>query len=117
MSHWSALPGRRKAPHQSRQGSAPCHIKRYKVMHMHHLGGLVGSKSMVTALFAHEIAQMISSKVGIRADYIDVYPSGNGCWDASLRAVPNVWTPAKKADVKQLARAFKAIYGLKRAAG
>jgi hypothetical protein len=71
---------------------------------------------MVTALFAHEIAQQIASKVGIRADYIDVYRSGSS-WDASLRAVPNVWTPAKNADVKQLARALKAIYSLKKATG
>jgi hypothetical protein len=70
---------------------------------------------MATALFAHEIAQQIAAKVGIRAEYIDVYPAGSD-WDTSLRAVPGVFTPAKNTDVKQAARAFKAIYTLKKAA-
>jgi hypothetical protein len=57
-------------------------------------------KSMATALFADEIAHQISAKVGIRAEYIDVYPVRGG-WDASLRPVTGIWTPAKSADVKQ----------------
>jgi hypothetical protein len=71
---------------------------------------------MATALLSHEIAQLISAKVGIRADYIDVYETGSG-WDASLLNAPGVWSPAKNADVKQTARAFKAIYTLKKAVG
>jgi hypothetical protein len=71
---------------------------------------------MSTALFAHEIAQQIAAKVGIRAEYIDVYPIGHG-WGASLRGAPGIWTPAKNADVKQMARAFKGIYALRNAAG
>lgn len=70
---------------------------------------------MSTALFAHEIAQQIAAKVGIRAEFIEVYPAQRD-WDASLRAAPGVFTPAKNADVKQAARAFKAIYTLKTAA-
>jgi hypothetical protein len=70
---------------------------------------------MATALFAHELAQQIAAKVGIHVEYIDVYSTGNS-WDASLRGAAGIWTPAKKADVKQAARAFKAIYGLRKAA-
>ena len=70
-------------------------------------------KSMATALFADEVVHQISAKVGIRAEYIDVYPVRGG-WDASLRPVTGIWTPAKSADVKQAARAFQAVYTLKK---
>ena len=68
-------------------------------------------KSIATALFADEIAHQISAKVGIRAEYIDIYPVRGG-WDASLRRVTGIW--AKSADVKQAARAFQAVYTLKK---
>ena len=68
---------------------------------------------MATALFADEIAYQISAKVGIRAGYIDVYPVKGG-WDASLRPVTGIWTPAKSADVKQAARTLQAVYTLKK---
>jgi hypothetical protein len=70
---------------------------------------------MATALFPDEIAQQISAKIGIRAQYIDVYPADGG-WHASLRPVAGIWTPAKSADVKQTARALQGIYTLKKTA-
>lgn len=70
---------------------------------------------MAVALLAHEIALLMAAKLGIPAEYIDVYSDGSG-WNASFKAPAPIWAMEKQANVKNLARQFQTLYSLKSAA-
>jgi hypothetical protein len=74
------------------------------------------SVAMAIDVFPHEIGQTMAGKLGIGPEYIDVYPQGSG-WSASLKAPPPIWSMAKQAAVKNLARQLQAVYSMKKAAG
>ena len=55
----------------------------------------------IVEMTADEIRGIMSTKLGIRPDMLDVYKDAAGQLDASLRAGPG-WTPKQNQEVKQL---------------